>query len=109
MAEIHSLDIPVSKEPDWIWITMNRWLNNVDTIFRDPKRNVDNNNSDNAQTNSCFTAKLSQIDFRKEVEWLRKIVEVEDYQVTFSHNDLQEGNILFREKCSPAPSLERFK
>lgn len=34
MATIHSLDIPISKEPDWLWNTMERWLKNVDSILK---------------------------------------------------------------------------
>lgn len=93
MSEIHTLDIPVSKEPDWLFLTLNRWLNNVETIMND----VRNNN--NAQEDDChdLPKKLSKIDFRKEVQWLRKVVELADYPVTFCHNDLQEGNVLFRQ------------
>jgi choline/ethanolamine kinase len=91
MSEIHSLDIPVSKEPDWLFLTLNRWLNNVETIMND----VRNNNND---VDECdVPKKLSKIDFRKEVQWLRKVVETEAYPVVFCHNDLQEGNILFRQ------------
>jgi choline/ethanolamine kinase len=91
MSEIHSLDIPVSKEPDWLFLTLNRWLNNVDTIMND----VRNNNNDSVEFD--VPKKLSKIDFRKEVQWLRKVVETEAYPVVFCHNDLQEGNILFRQ------------
>lgn len=93
MSEIHSLDIPVSKEPDWLFLTLNRWLNNVDTIMNDVRNN--NNQLDaNAQD---LPTKLSKIDFRKEAQWLRRVIESEAYPVTFCHNDLQEGNILFRQ------------
>ena len=94
MSEIHSLDIPVSKEPDWLFLTLNRWLNNVETIMNDVQNN---NSSDNECAADNLPKKLSQIDFRKEVQWLRKVIEAEDFPVVFCHNDLQEGNILFRE------------
>lgn len=93
MSEIHSLDIPVSKEPDWLFLTLNRWLNNVETIMTDVKNN--NNNEDG--NDQDLPKRLSKIDFRKESQWLRKVIEVEDFPVTFCHNDLQEGNILFRQ------------
>lgn len=93
MSEIHSLDIPVSKEPDWLFLTLNRWLNNVDTIMNDV-RNNNNGQDDNVLD---LPKKLSKVDFRKEVQWLRKVIELESYPVTFCHNDLQEGNILFRQ------------
>jgi choline/ethanolamine kinase len=103
MSEIHSLDIPVSKEPDWLFLTLNRWLNSVDTIMND----VRNNNSSQDDNILDVPKKLSKIDFRKEVQWLRKVVELESCPVTFCHNDLQEGNILFRQHNEiPSDSIE---
>src|SRR5690349_24573510 len=99
MSEIHSLDIPVSKEPDWLFLTLGRWLNNVDTIMIDIKNN-NNNKGDDEET---ISKKLSKIDFRKEMQWLKKVIETEAYPVVFCHNDLQEGNILFRQ-CNFSPS-----
>lgn len=94
MSEIHSLDIPVSKEPEWLFLTLNRWLNNVDTIMNDVRNNNNNQDDDNDQD---LPKRLSKIDFRKEMHWLKKVIESEAYPVVFCHNDLQEGNILFRQ------------
>lgn len=94
MSEIHSLDIPVSKEPEWLFLTLNRWLNNVDTIMNDVRNNNNNQDDDNDQD---LPRRLSKIDFRKEMQWLKKVIESEAYPVVFCHNDLQEGNILFRQ------------
>jgi choline/ethanolamine kinase len=94
MSEIHSLDIPVSKEPDWLFLTLNRWLNNVETIMNDVRNN--NNNDDECDAKD-FPKKLSKIDFRKELQWIRRVIEMEACPVVFCHNDLQEGNILFRQ------------
>lgn len=41
--------------------------------------------------------KVIDIDFRKEADWLRQEIENRDFPVVFSHNDMQEGNILLRE------------
>lgn len=98
MSEIHTLDIPVSKEPEWLFLTLNRWLNNVDSILNDIKNNNNNENQEE------IPRKLSKIDFRKEVQWLKKVVETEAYPVVFCHNDLQEGNILFRQNPHISPS-----
>jgi choline/ethanolamine kinase len=95
MSEIHSLDIPVSKEPDWLFLTLNRWLNNVETIMNDVKNN---NNNEEENEGKDLSLRMSKIDFRKEVQWLRKVIETEACPVVFCHNDLQEGNILFRQK-----------
>lgn len=93
MSEIHSLNIPVSKEPEWLFLTLNRWLNSVDTIFNDIK----NNNDDGIDANP-LSGKLRKIDFRAEVNWLRNVIETAAYPVVFCHNDLQEGNILLRQR-----------
>lgn len=100
MAEIHSLDIPVSKEPDWIWKTTERWLVSVENVFN-------NNNTVGATlkqpVDSAPRAEikngLRRIDYKKEVNWLREQLKDEvDFLVVFSHNDLQEGNILMRDQ-----------
>lgn len=102
MGEIHSLDIPVSKEPEWLFLTINRWLNNVETIMNDVRNN--NNQNDTAQK---LPNKLSKINFRKEAQWLKKVIELAGCPVTFCHNDLQEGNILFRHgNMDPTDAIE---
>ncbi|CAG9806187.1 unnamed protein product [Chironomus riparius] len=100
MGQIHSLHIPVSKEADWIFNTINRWLNNVDTIMNDIKNN--NNKETKIQE---LQKRLSEVDLRKEANWIRKVAETEAYPVMFCHNDLQEGNILFRENNFVPPDL----
>lgn len=101
MGQIHSLHIPVSKEADWIFNTLNRWFNHIDTIMNDMQNN--NNNEDGKFQD--LQRHLSKIDLRHEANWLRKVAEKEAYPVVFCHNDLQEGNILFREKNFVPPSL----
>lgn len=44
MAAIHSLDIPVSKEPDWLWSTMNRWLNSMESTLKTLEKDQANDN-----------------------------------------------------------------
>lgn len=96
MGQIHSLHIPVSKEADWIFNTLNRWFNNIDSIMNDMRNN--NNNINNEENKVLELQKrLSKIDLRYEANWLRQVAEKEAYPVKFSHNDLQEGNILFRQ------------
>lgn len=101
MGQIHSLHIPVSKEAEWIFNTLNRWFNHIDTIMNDMQNN--NNNEDGKYQE--LQKRLAQIDLRHEANWLRKVAEKEAYPVVFCHNDLQEGNILFREKNFVPPSL----
>ncbi|XP_059618297.1 choline kinase alpha isoform X2 [Phlebotomus argentipes] len=89
-AEIHSLNIPVSKEPDWLWSTMERWLKTVESVLG----KFQPTNSDEA----VQLEKLRQIDFREEMDWFKRTVRASrEFPVVFSHNDLQEGNILFKD------------
>ncbi|XP_036321474.1 choline/ethanolamine kinase [Rhagoletis pomonella] len=85
MAEIHSLDIPMSKEPEWLWNCIERWLKTLNTIL--------------ARTDWGDKAPLVNIvrkfDFRKEKTWLRSVINQGLYKVVFCHNDMQEGNILY--------------
>ncbi|CAO1332721.1 unnamed protein product [Diamesa serratosioi] len=109
MSEIHTLEIPVSKEPEWLFNTINRWLNNVESIFNDNKTNNNDDDGKESITENVLALKLGRIDFKKEAEWLRKLIEDLNYPVVFSHNDLQEGNILFRKTISSAASLDRLE
>lgn len=97
MAKIHSLSIPVSKEPDWLWITMDRWLSN----FQDVLKNYTTKNTQELE----IMESVRKIDFKKEMAWLKDTVELQEYPVVFCHNDLQEGNILLREPTSSLSSL----
>lgn len=101
MAKIHSLNIPVSKEPEWLWNTMYRWLNNVEQMFKDL-------NKTNKEENH-LAKKMRHINLRQEVDWLRASVENEDFAVVFCHNDLQEGNILFKEGINGNSSPQRMR
>lgn len=103
MAKIHSLNIPVSKEPEWLWKTMERWLINAETTLA-------NFSSTNAIEMEQANA-LKNIDFRKELDWIKETIEKESFPVVFSHNDLQEGNILFKEGISNSSdgSMEQLR
>lgn len=103
MAAIHSLDIPVSKEPDWLWNTMNRWLKSVETTLETFRKDRTNGNKriDGDEI-------ITDLNLRVEVEWLKSVIDREDHPVVFSHNDLQEGNILLREDFSPSNGLDSY-
>lgn len=102
MAEIHSLDIPVSKEPDWIWKTTDRWLVSVENVFNNNNNHSSSNGSElnlDSPQRLEIKSRLRKIDFKREVAWLREQLKDEvDFLVVFSHNDLQEGNILMRDE-----------
>ncbi|CAH2988241.1 unnamed protein product [Chilo suppressalis] len=91
MAAIHSMDVPLSKEPNWLWKTMGKWLKTV----REERLagNIQGKNDDEKK----IIKTLKSIDFEKEIEWLKKFIALVDSPVVFCHNDLQEGNILLLE------------
>lgn len=95
MGEIHSLNIPMSKEPDWIWNCMDRWLASLESIV---KGEIE------SKPNSAVLQKqrdlMRSIDYVKELAWIRSVIESGTYPVVFCHNDLQEGNILLRQSNS---------
>lgn len=107
MAKIHSLSIPVSKEPDWLWITMDRWLLNFEQVLK----NYTTKNTSELE----ILDEVRKIDFKSELTWLKETVESQDFPVVFCHNDLQEGNILLREQTcglsssSPSSSTEQLR
>lgn len=105
MAKIHSLSIPVSKEPDWLWITMDRWLQNFEDVLK-------NYTTKNTQELEILEG-VRKIDFKSELAWLKSTVESQEFPVVFCHNDLQEGNILLREQrsgmSSPSSSTEQLR
>jgi len=34
MAQIHTLDVPISKEPTWLWDTLGKWIKNINQIVK---------------------------------------------------------------------------
>ncbi|CAH2208349.1 jg27481 [Pararge aegeria aegeria] len=85
MAAIHSMDVPLSKEPNWLWKTMGKWMKTA----RD-ERLAPNAVGKTAEEQNVIK-ELKLIDFEKEIEWLKKFVSSVDSPVVFCHNDLQEG------------------
>ncbi|ODN04629.1 Choline/ethanolamine kinase [Orchesella cincta] len=87
-AQIHGLNIPISKEPSWLWGTMDRWMANVRECLANPSSVTD-----------CSRETLQTlIDFNLDAEltWLKQFLPAVNSPVVFAHNDLQEGNILIR-------------
>lgn len=76
------LQVPLHKEPRWLWDTMGKWLQTSDNII---KRN---------KIPACAKSLLKIVDLHKEAEWLKTKIREQNYKVVFCHNDMQEGNIL---------------
>ncbi|XP_030243846.1 choline/ethanolamine kinase isoform X3 [Drosophila navojoa] len=102
MGEIHSLNIPMSKEPDWIWNCMDRWLASLDSIVKGKIESKPNSTVLQKQREL-----MRSIDYVQEIAWLRSVIEAGDYPVVFCHNDLQEGNILLRQSSNGSDRTPR--
>jgi len=96
MAQIHSLDVPISKEPTWLWDTMGRWMDNTRMILSSAKILPGQEEAPAAR----ILRLMPNLD--GESEWLRAYLTQLRSPVVFCHNDLQEGNILIRENAASA-------
>ncbi|XP_021929044.1 choline/ethanolamine kinase isoform X2 [Zootermopsis nevadensis] len=86
MANIHQMNVPISKEPRWLWDTLNGWLKNVQANLEDP--------GIVESENETMVHKLKMYNLPSEIEWLREYLGSVSSPVMFCHNDMQEGNIL---------------
>ncbi|GLG97697.1 Choline/ethanolamine kinase [Gryllus bimaculatus] len=86
MAQVHLMNVPISKEPRWLWDTIDRWLKNVEA-------NLDNV-EDIKPSDLPFIQKIKSYNLKSEAQWLKKFLTKVQSPVVFCHNDLQEGNIL---------------
>jgi choline/ethanolamine kinase len=91
LASVHSLNVPINKEPVWLFETSNRWLENM-------RSNITPDNIDTFK--NSVIKDLCEFDYEKELKWLEKFLLSCNSPVVFSHNDLQEGNILLPEMSS---------
>lgn len=63
MAQIHTMQVPISKEPTWLWDTMEKWLDTANDILE----NIEDVESKHLE-NLNF---VKSIDLGREVKWLR--------------------------------------
>ncbi|KAL7290987.1 hypothetical protein TKK_0015130 [Trichogramma kaykai] len=96
MAQIHMMQVPISKEPTWLWDTMDRWLDTATDVLENIEE-VDTKQLANFEF-------IKSIDLEKEVTWFRSLAKQYKFPVVFCHNDMQEGNILLRQN-SPKQEL----
>lgn len=83
MAAIHSLNLPLSREPTWLWETSKRWLAEVGDV--------------NSLEHKNFHLKnLLKTNLYDELKWLRQHFSKFPSPIVFCHNDMQEGNILIK-------------
>lgn len=103
LAVVHSLNVPViNKEESWLLDKLNLWSEQLTTN--------DFNISDNylriKQDTIDIARKLLKINFREEINFIRKIFQHSKSPKVFSHNDLHQGNILFAESSKRRSTLE---
>ncbi|XP_032683859.1 choline/ethanolamine kinase isoform X2 [Odontomachus brunneus] len=89
LGQIHMMQVPISKEPTWLWDTMNKWLNSATDILESTE-DIDVRYSDSVNI-------IKKIDLEHEIKWFKTLVLQQKQPVIFCHNDMQEGNILLRE------------
>jgi len=63
MGQIHTMQIPISKEPTWIWDTMNNWFNTATDILENSE-DIDSRHLENISAIKC-------INLEREINWLR--------------------------------------
>lgn len=63
IGQIHTMQIPISKEPKWIWETMNNWLNTATDI-------LENNEDIDIQHLDSINA-IKYINLEHEINWLK--------------------------------------
>ena len=102
MAQIHSLDVPISKEPTWLWDTMNRWMSNMKvTISAQPTQQMGDNDLIVKDLSSTMRSILSwKLD--SEMDWMRSYLVQLRSPVVFCHNvciniSFKNGFTLFNE------------
>ncbi|XP_038198302.1 choline/ethanolamine kinase isoform X2 [Arvicola amphibius] len=79
MARFHGMEMPFTKEPHWLFGTMERYLKQIQDL---PSTGL-------PQMNLLETYSL-----KDEMGNLRKLLDATPSPVVFCHNDIQEGNIL---------------
>ena len=86
MAQIHCLDVPISKEPTWLWDMMNRWMSNMKvTLAAQPTKQIGNNDFIEKDFSSAMRSILSwKLD--SEMDWLKSYLIQLRSPVVFCHN-----------------------
>uniref|UniRef100_A0A8D2H7B1 Ethanolamine kinase n=1 Tax=Urocitellus parryii TaxID=9999 RepID=A0A8D2H7B1_UROPR len=90
MARFHGMEMPFTKEPHWLFGTMERYLKQIQDL---PPTGLLNMNL------------LEMYSLEDEMGNLRKLLDSTPSPVVFCHNDIQEGNILLLSEPENADSL----
>ncbi|XP_021494625.1 choline/ethanolamine kinase isoform X1 [Meriones unguiculatus] len=79
MARFHGMEMPFTKEPHWLFGTMERYIKQIQDL---------------PSTGSPEMNLLEMYSLKDEMGNLRKLLDAVPSPVVFCHNDIQEGNIL---------------
>ncbi|XP_072829909.1 choline/ethanolamine kinase isoform X3 [Vicugna pacos] len=90
MARFHGMEMPFTKEPHWLFGTMERYLKQIQDL---PPTGLSQMNL------------LEMYNLKIEMGNLRKLLDSTPSPVVFCHNDIQEGNILLLSEPENADSL----
>ncbi|XP_021114366.1 choline/ethanolamine kinase isoform X2 [Heterocephalus glaber] len=90
MARFHGMEMPFTKEPHWLFGTMERYLKQIQDLPSATLLQMD---------------LLEMYSLQDEMDNLRKLLESTPSPVVFCHNDVQEGNILLLSEPENADSL----
>lgn len=82
MAKFHGMRMPFNKEPQWLFGTMDKYLNQVMKLNFTRESQLRRFN------------RLLSYDLQQEMDTLKSLLESTRSPVVFCHNDCQEGNIL---------------
>lgn len=85
-ANVHSLNVPVNKEPTWLFDTIHSWLETVRDL-----------EAAGGSLSPEIGSSLLSFDYESEMTWLKSYLKQVPSPIVFCHNDLQEGNILLPE------------
>ncbi|XP_023590279.1 choline/ethanolamine kinase isoform X1 [Trichechus manatus latirostris] len=90
MAQFHGMEMPFTKEPHWLFGTMERYLKQIQDL---PPTGLPQLNL------------LEVYSLKDEMDNLRKLLDSTPSPVVFCHNDIQEGNILLLSEPENADNL----
>lgn len=87
MAQVHSLDVPISKEPTWLWDTMSRWMSNMKlTLASAQPMQHTPEEDENEKALSSAVRSILQWQLDAEMDWMRSYLSQLRSPVVFCHN-----------------------
>ncbi|TPX62686.1 hypothetical protein PhCBS80983_g00349 [Powellomyces hirtus] len=94
LARWHKVEMPGVKAAPKLFSTMWQWLDEVPATYSDPEKEAK------------FTTSLHMTEIRKELAEMQQTLEALNSPVTFCHNDLLSGNIVYDEKTDSVAFID---